>query len=258
MAYQVLATADTPALIVYLLDVSGSMNLQLGSMRRIDVLTDALGEVIRKLIYRSTKGASIAARYRIAMIAYSDEPYDLLDGVKGIDYLAQLGVPDLMPMRLTATAKAFAVAEQILLSELASLANCPAPLVCHLTDGESTGENPEPVVRRIQQMQVADGPVLVENIYLSDNIVPGVIQDARQWRGIFPDTALSGDYARRLQAMSSPLPASYRDRLRAEGYQLESGALMMLPGQSPELVSLGFQMSGLSGLPVAPSQGPGW
>jgi hypothetical protein len=258
MAYEVLATSDTPALIIYLLDVSGSMNLQFGNMRRIDVLMDALSEVIRKLIYRSTKGAIISSRYRIAMIAYSDEPYDLLEGVKPIDYLATLGVPELMPMRLTSTARAFAAAEQILLAELRANEHCPAPLVCHLTDGEYTGENPEPIVRRIQAMRVPDGPILVENIFISDSVVPEAIDNPHEWRGILPETVLTSDYARRLRAMSSPLPETYRERLRAEGYRLDPGALMMLPGQSVDLVSLGFQMSGLSGLPVSPSRSGGW
>lgn len=243
MPYETMATSKTPALIIYLLDVSASMSQSLGGKKRIEVVTDALQAALRKMVFRSTKGARILPRYRIAMYAYSDHVYDLLDGAKGVDRVAQMGVPTLSPMRTTDTAKAFLFAEKLLHAESLNLRNCPAPLVCHMTDGEYTGDDPEPVVRRIMEMSVPDGHVLVENIFISDRILPKPIPDVTHWPGILPTTRLTSEYARKLREISSPIPESYRDIMREYNYHVDRGALMMLPGMNPELVAMGFQMS---------------
>jgi hypothetical protein len=219
------------------------MSQPLGGRRRIDVVMDALASALRQMVFRSTKGGWISPRYHIAMFAYSDQVYDVLGGVKGVDQVAQLGVPDLSPMTSTETANAFAQAEWLLQSALPSLAECPAPIVCHMTDGEYTGADPEPIARRIMNMRVPDGPVLVENIFLSDSVLDQPIYDPHQWPGITSETPLSNAYARKLQSMSSPIPESYRAMMLESNYHVAPGALMLLPGVSPELVAMGFQMS---------------
>lgn len=244
MPYEIMATAKTPALVIYLLDVSASMSQPLGNKRRIDVVVEALVAVLKQMVYRSTKGGRLSPRYRIAMIAYSDHVYDLLGGIKTVDQVAQLGAPELSPMRTTNTAAAFAQAEKLLLAELPNLHSCPAPIICHMTDGEFTGADPEPIVKRIMSVSVPDGNVLVENIFISDKILAEPISDPFKWPGILPNTKLSNDYARKLQAISSPLPSSYREMMAESGYQLSKDAVMLLPGMTPELVAMGFQMSG--------------
>lgn len=243
MPYETMATSKTPAFIIYLLDVSASMNQPLGTRRRIDVVIDALTAALRQMVFRSTKGSRLAPRYRIAMFAYSDHVYDLLDGVKGVDQVAHLGVPELSPQRTTETAKAFAQAEKLLQAEMPSLRYCPAPLVCHMTDGEYTGADPEPTCRRIMAMSVPDGNVLVENIFISEKVLAKPVSDPLHWPGISLDTKLSNDYARKLQAMSSAIPDSYRAIMQENNYHLAREALMLLPGTSSELVAMGFQMS---------------
>jgi len=243
MPYEILATSPTPALIIYLLDVSASMTQPLGNKRRIDIVMDALGAALRQMVFRSTKGSRVAPRYRLAMYAYSDHVYDLLNGVKTVDQVAQLGVPELSTMRSTDTARGFAQVEKLLQAELPNLAHCPAPLVCHMTDGEYTGADPEPVVRQIAGMHTPDGNVLVENIFISDNVLSETIKDSNTWKGVLPNTQLNTDYARKLRSMSSLLPASYQVMLAETGYAISSGAAMMLPGNTPELVELGFVMS---------------
>lgn len=243
MSYSVLATAKTPALIIYLLDVSASMTLPLGDKRRIDVVVDALTAALRQMVFRSTKGGRLSPRYRIAMLAYSDYVYDLMGGIKTIAEVAQMGVPELDPLRTTDTAKAFAHAEKLLLTELPNLSNGPAPVLCHMTDGEYTGEDPEPIVRRIMEMSVPDGKVLVENIFISDQVLSQPVGDPTKWPGILPTTQLASSYAQKLQALSSPIPESYREMMEENSYRMAQGALMMLPGNSSDLVAMGFQMS---------------
>jgi hypothetical protein len=119
----------------------------------------------------------------------------------------------------------------------------PAPLVCHLTDGGATGADPEPIVKRIMQMSVPDGNVLVENIFISPDVLPEPIRDPKRWPGIMADTVLRDEQANKLKNMSSPIPESYRTMMIESGYRIEKGALLLFPGNNPELVSLGFQMS---------------
>jgi hypothetical protein len=195
------------------------------------------------MVFLSTKGTRVAPRYRIAMLAYSDHVYDLLDGVMTVDQVVRLGVPQLSLLGSSDAARAFDQVEKLLQRELPLLHQSPAPLVCHMTDGDFTGDDPEGIVRRIMQMGTADGNVLVENIFISDRILPDPIPNPKQWPGVGPSTRLTSDYARKLRAMSSPLPESYRAVMLESGYELAPGAVMMLPGSSPELVEMGFVMS---------------
>ncbi|MCC6313478.1 MAG: VWA domain-containing protein [Thermomicrobiales bacterium] len=243
MVYEALATSRTPAMIVYVLDVSASMTRPLGGKRRIDVVTDALRAALQRMVFLSTKGTRVAPRYRIAMYAYSDHVYDLLDGVKTVDQVVRLGVPQLTMLAGTDTARAFEHVERLLRRELSAERYEPAPLVCHMTDGDYTGDDPAPIARRIMEMRSGDGNVLIENIFISDRILPDQIPNPKQWSGIQRATPLIGEYADKLRAMSSPLPESYRTVLLESGYQLTPGAVMMLPGMSAELVEMGFVMS---------------
>ncbi|MDO7905717.1 vWA domain-containing protein [Paenibacillus sp. JX-17] len=244
MNYTIQASQRTPALIIYLIDISASMNMLMENTRRMDVVYEALSLAIRQMVYRSTKGSRLTPRYRIAILAYSDDVFDLLNGIKGIDEIAAVGsLPDLTPMRFSDSAKAFLQAERILEAELPHMQDCPAPLVCHMTDGVSTGDDPEPIAKRIMNMSVPDGNVLVENIFISDHLLGSPIPEPRRWKGITPDTVLLDEHAEKLRRMSSPLPDTYREMLVESDYQLASNALMMLPGTCAELVSIGFQMS---------------
>lgn len=243
MPYTTCANSRQPALIIYLLDVSGSMSMNVNGKRRIDMVMDALQTALQAAVFRSTKGSRVMPRYRVAMFAYSDDVYDILGGIKTIDQVAQLGVPVLSTMRATDSAKAFAYVEKLLLAELPNIENCPAPLVCHMTDGEFTGANPEPIVRRIMGMGNSDGNVLVENIFVSDRLLPQPITDAHGWTGVTVNSPLTNEYANKLRSISSPLPESYRVMMLESGYSMDENAVMMIPGMSQELVELGFVMS---------------
>jgi serine/threonine protein kinase len=247
-----LATRLTPALAIYLLDLSGSMGLPLGGRTRIDLVKEALTKTIERMVFRSTRGVLVSPRYRVAVLGYSDRVYDLLSGIKSVDRLAAESFdPGLVPLSTTDTARGFAEVEKLLAAELSRLQDCPAPIVCHLTDGESTGDDPEPIVERIKAMKVADGNVLVENVFISEQVLSGPMADVMQWSGVTRNTPLATPYADKLRRMSSPLPDSYRSGLNDFGFNLGSDAVMMLPGTSPELVKLAFQMSGMTGVAAA-------
>ncbi len=243
MPYEIEATSKTPAFIIYLLDVSASMRTNMGGKQRIKVVEEALQAAFQQMVFRSTKGSRIQPRYRVALYAYSDKVYDVAGGVKTIDQIAQLGIPELRTLRTTNTAEAFRKAKKLLEKELAHLEGHPAPLICHMTDGEYTGDDPEPVVKEIMQMSTSDGLVLVENIFISDKILPSPIKDVYRWPGVRPETRLTNEYAIKLRAISSPVPDSYRVMMLEMGYNIAQDAVMLLPGTTPELVQMGFQMS---------------
>ena len=245
MAHEIVATTKTPAFIIYLIDISGSMDEEFDGARKIEHVMDALDHVLHKMVERSTKGEIIAPRYRLAMVAYSDTPKSMLPGtIETITEVARRGKPHLSATNSTDTHAAFVWARDLLRQELPKMKGMPAPMVCHLTDGDYTGPDPEPVAREIMQMSNDDGSVLIENIFVGPDLTRADIQNVEAWTGIESENDLKSQYARKLFAMSSPLPAGYAGEIAEEGYSLKTGSRMLIPGASKELIELAFTMSG--------------
>jgi hypothetical protein len=119
----------------------------------------------------------------------------------------------------------------------------PAPLVIHITDGNYTGENPQKIVTEIMNMQsVADGHVLVENIYLSNTVLFHPVRGVFDWEGITEDTELH-EHGKMLKKMSSFLPTSYHMLLKSRGYKISEDSFLLFPGVYNDLVS--FVMCGV-------------
>jgi hypothetical protein len=246
MAYEIAATAKTPALIVYLIDSSGSMTEPLDGLPRIDHVNAAMKKVLGRMIRRSTKGEIVSPRYRVAIAFYNSTVTDVTNGVRTIKEVAAQGTPRVVsPVSTTDTAAAFRWALALLRRELPALRGHPAPMVCHLTDGAYTGDDPEPVAREVMGLSNDDGAVLVENIYVGPSLTARPITDAKAWPGVLAESDLTNTYARKLLRMSSPLPASYANTLREDrDYALQAGCGMLLPANTPELIEVAFAMSG--------------
>jgi hypothetical protein len=217
-----------------------------GGQTCIDMVSQALQKMAVKMVQRSTKGTIVSPRYRVAMFAYSSQVIDLLGGIKTIDELAKLGVPRLTTLDATDTAAGFAEVERLLRTELPNIQDHPAPLVCHMTDGQFTGPDPEPIVKRIMEMSVPDGNVLVENIYVHKGIIS--VPDPYKWPGIQASDRIADAYAQKLSDISSPIPDGYLMVMQEFGYQLVQGAKMFFPAENQGLVELGFAMSGATPL----------
>lgn len=260
MPYEVEANSLTPALIIYLLDVSASMQNHLDTAPRINIVNQALESVLRRMARLSLKGTVIAPRYRLAMIAYSNEPMDILGEVKPIDEVIKMGRPMLQTFDQTNSYAAFEVARDLLKQEIPNTQGPrrhPAPMVCHITDGEYNGQDPEPIAREIMAMTTADGNVLVENVFIGPDLTDRPITDAQAWPGITDASQLRSDYARKLFGMSSALPATYASVLQRAGFNMQAGARMLIPGVTRELVELAFAMSGATPIGDAPRLGSG-
>ena len=240
------ATRLTPALVIYLIDASASMNDPCGSTTKIALVNAALREGVKGMVLRSMRDNKVQPRYHIAMFAYSSTVLNLLDGIRDLPDLMRVGGPPELQAggSTTDTAAGFLMVEKLLQEHLEDYSKCPAPLVCHLTDALRTTKDPSPIVQRIRAMRVDDGPVLVENVLMAEKMLRKPIRDWRTWGGVTKASLLTDAYARLLYELSSPLPETYRQNMnKSAGYQLEKGAALFFPGTQGELVRLAVAAS---------------
>jgi uncharacterized protein YegL len=244
MPYDIPATSRTPALIIYIIDISGSMDQLLDGQKKIDQVNQAFRKILQKMVQRSTKGEIVSPRYRLGLIAYSDTPIDVYNGIETITEVMKRGRPMFAADQSTNTCDAFKLALELLKRELPNQQGRPAPMVCHLTDGEFTGEDPELTAREIMSMSTDDGNVLVENVFVGPDLLVSPIVSAETWTGIHNINQIKHPYAKKLFQMSSPLPKSYSENIEKAGFALQDGARMLLPCSNRELIELAFATSG--------------
>jgi hypothetical protein len=87
------------------------------------------------------------------------------------------------------------------------------PIVIHLTDGEATDGDPEPIAEDIKKISTDDGPLLLLNIHIS-----GVQSDPIRLPECMPEGA--NEFAEMLFRMSSTLAGHMLDQARILGYQV--------------------------------------
>lgn len=245
--YKIPATSKTPALIIFLLDVSASMSQAFDEKStRIEALNSILMRIAVKMVQRSTKGTVVTPRYRVGMFAYSSQIIDLLDGIRPIDELAKMGVPKLTTLDMSDTAAAFSEVENLLQSEMPNIQDCPPPLIYHITDGEDNGTDPTPIAHRIMEMSTKDGNVLIANVMLDGTLVNSDA-DSAKWAGFQSETDFASGHNTYLLALfniSSRIPESYCSTLKEFGYSLRANSRMLFPASMPELIEVTFAPGG--------------
>lgn len=243
MLYTQAATSLAPALVIYLIDASYSMNDVCGRTTKIDLVNNMIRGVIQDMVRRSMTNGVIQPRYKVALFAYSTKVLNLLEGFCDLADLVKQGIPTISADGETDTEAGFAAVETLLQTQLPEFQASPAPLICHLTDALITIGDPVSVVQRIQAMAVEDGPVLVENVYLAEKVMRAPVANWTQWPGVLKPKQLKSPYARFLCQLSSPLPDSYRQNINNYGYHLQKGAALFFPGAQTEMVRLAFAIS---------------
>lgn len=240
------ATALTPALIIYLIDISDSMNQPCDKtdkqVRKIDVVNQALRGAIKDMVRRSLRDNNVQPRYKVAIFAYNTGVIDVLSGIRTITEIVGK-TPTLLASGRTNTEAGFAAVEKLLLSHLSEFQYSPAPLICHLTDALSNSDDPLPIVERIKAMKVVDGPVLVENVYVANDMLRRSVRDWHAWGGISKASQIKNEYAKVLFNMSSTIPESYRQNINNYGYHLQEGVALFFPGSHGDLVKMAFVTS---------------
>jgi hypothetical protein len=86
------------------------------------------------------------------------------------------------------------------------------PTLLHVTDGQSTDGNPEPVAEEMKRITTDDGSCLLYNLHVSTLGAPILFPDS--------ESVLPGDHARMLFRMSSLLPPRLQDAARERGYSV--------------------------------------
>src|SRR5215475_2337879 len=162
MPHETVATQATPALVIYLLDMSVSMNdavdeeNEATSESKCELVTRTLTRAIREMVRRSTRGTQPLSRYKVAAFAYNGDVHDVFGGARPITEIIQIGVPVMKAAGTTDTAKAFEYADA----------------------------SPLPIAERIRQLTFPDGPVLIENIFFDSGALAKPVTDPYAWPGI--------------------------------------------------------------------------
>ena len=252
------ANSDHPATLIYLVDISGSMDTEMPEGKsRIEITKDAIHTAYSEMIRRSMRQGVVHPRYRLAMIGYTDKLYDIYadsGSIVTIDKVVDEGVPDLTAQNTTNMGLAFRYAGKLLEEDIKTwpqkwLDECPAPMVINLTDCELDEELEDPLqpAKDLMKISVPDGNVLVENIFITNYIsLPSA--DPKNWGGYHLTDHTGDPYGDKVLAMSSAIPSIYAQVLREQtGAQVRDGSAMMFPGINREFIKSAFVMSIVSG-----------
>ncbi len=237
--YQILASSKTPGLIIFLVDASPSMNKGFQGETRIDKTNQLLFNLAVKLVQLSTKGTTVIPRYRIAMFAYSSKAIDLLVGIKDIEQVAQLGIPQLTTLDMSDENNAFGEVENLILSEIPNLQDCPAPLVYHITDGDSNRADLILMLQRIMQLITPDGNLIVVNVLVNDSL-QAKMSNEQSWKGFQSAEEIDLPYGRLLFEVSSAVPETYRTVMEEYGFAISANSRLLFPAHYTELCKLAF------------------
>ena len=246
--YTNFASSDYPALIIFLIDIGGSMAKRIKGTRktRIETVLDEYAVALQELVGRSINHMTIRPRYEIAMYAYSDIVIDFYGGVQKIDSIVDQGIPEFDLQNRKNMVFGFECVRDLLNKEIQSWTSDeklrrPAPLVVHMTDAEISEcyGNPVPIVKEIMNIEVPDGNVLVENIFFTDSIKMPT-SDLKAFTGFQDGDLLGNRIGEMLFAMSSILPESLRRNNLRHGLNLQKEISMLFPGITHDFVNVGL------------------
>lgn len=252
MPYTAEISRSNPTAFLFLIDQSGSMGDPVGktNLSRAEFLCDALNRVVMNLIARSSKSEGVRNYFELGAIGYGGQgvhnalkgsfshqvfhpisafersPLAVEDRVQKIPDGAG-GVIDQrvkFPIWFRPVADGGTPMRKALRMAAEELANwCDAhpdsypPTVLHVTDGEPTDGDPEPMAEQIRHIGTEDGDILFFNLHTSDGKA-GPIQFGNN------EHEIKDPYGKSLFRMSSALPRLVADAAREKGYIVEDGA----------------------------------
>ena len=251
MDYSNSATSKTPAHIIYVLDASGSMGSEMPgtNKRKIDFISDILEEVAYQVYLRSRRGNVVSERYRLAVLAYNNVVTDVTNGdyisvkefIQGITEFGDLG------NSATNTIEVMRKTKDLLKKTISKIdPRYPPPIVCHLTDGEFTKEygDPSGLMDEIMNLETPDGKVLLQNIYLGDQILSKPILDTKEWIGVSNAHELNDQYSKFLYNHSSLWPDRYIEYFNKEyKFKINPKTRMFFPANDVDTIKMAFTAS---------------
>jgi hypothetical protein len=247
MAYQAEISRSNPGCFLFLLDQSGSMSDPFagGAGRsKADELATIINRLLASLVIRCSKDEGVRDYFEVGVFGYggtqvkpalacvngsgpivpishlADEPLRIEDRVQkvsdGAGGLVEQSVK--FPIWIdphgdggTPMTDALREAHTTLSSWVAQHPTAFPPVVFNISDGEATDGDPAMAATQLRDLMTDDGASLLFNVHLSERRAPAVEFPATD--ELLPDT-----FARRLFAMSSPLPPHLQVAARQEGY----------------------------------------
>lgn len=233
MSYTAEISRSNPTAFLFLVDQSGSMDDKMSSGRsKAQQVADVLNKTLATLIIRCTKSEGTRSYFEIGVIGYGAQgAYNGFQGALASSIMHPISEIESSPLKVeerkkkvddgaggvieqaikfpvwfealasggTPMCQAITKAAEELVAWCDSHPNCYPPTVLHITDGESTDGNPEPLASQLSQIQTSDGPVLMFNLHVSTSGANAVEFPASE-------NGLPDEYAKLLFKMSSPLP----------------------------------------------------
>jgi len=248
--YQAPIQRTDPTALLFVVDQSGSMGDRMAASEKTKAqfVADVLNRTLMDLVTRCTKAEGVRDYFEIGVIGYGGQgAHNGLQGALSSHVLNPISALEANPLRVETRKRktddgAGGIIEQSVKfpvwfepmasggtpmcdairkagEELAAWCdahpNCYPPTVLHVTDGQSTDGDPEPLADALRQFSTTDGNVLMLNLHVSAvSGTPTTFPDS--------DSNLPDQYAKTLFSMSSLLPAHIAKYAQEKGHKLSS------------------------------------
>lgn len=251
MAYSAEISRSNPSAFLFLIDQSKSMEDPFGGgqgKKKAEGVADAINRLLQNLVIKCAKGEGINDYYVIGVLGYGQKVEPAFGGPLAGQLLVPISEVANSPTRVeertkkvddgagglidqtikfpvwfepvaengTPMREAFQLAHQILKAWLNNHPDSYPPIVINITDGEYNND-PTAQAEALMQLASSDGNTLLFNCHISGQAGSPIV---------FPnsDAGLADAWARKLYALSSPLPDSMIASAQSEGYGIGSGA----------------------------------
>lgn len=264
MTYEAEISRANPALFLFLIDQSGSMDERMVSGRtKAEFVADVLNRTLFQLVTICTKAEGVRGYFELGVVGYGGErvvsgfgaalsaesihPIAAIeqhplrieerrrkqdDGAGGV-----VELPEKFPVWFDPTndggtpmCAALTRTAELLAEWCDAHPRSYPPTLLHVTDGVSTDGDPEPIAGHLRQLQTDDGQVLLFNLHVTTGADRPII---------LPDneTTLPDEYASLLYRMSSVLPESFQRAAAKKDYRVSASSRgFMYNARSPEFV----------------------
>lgn len=248
MAYQAPIQRSDPTVFLFLVDQSGSMGdrMAVSEKTKAQFVADVLNRTFMDLVTRCTKSDGVRDYFDIGVIGYGAlGAQNGLQGALGDQVLHSISALEANPLRVetrirkvddgaggiieqpvkfpvwfeaqasggTPMCDAIRSAGQELAAWCDAHPNSYPPTVLHITDGESTDGDPEPLANALRHFSTLDGHVLVLNLHVS-------AQASNPTSFPATESGLPDHYAKALFRMSSQLPSHLVKAVQDKGHKV--------------------------------------
>lgn len=263
--YSARVTSKNPALIIILVDQSDSMKdpARATDRSKAEIVAVCVNQLIEELVLKSTKDFNDPKPYfDLTVIGYGrskesrllyllkgtneDNPYISIDELNKSAVIVDGKPTWIRPMSDGGTpmCAAFKIAIKLAKKWVSKNVDNYPPVVFNVTDGAPSDGDPSKDVLELTQVSTSDGATLVFNAHIADGrVIKGeklnrveLRKDESIEKISWPssDEQLSDELAKKLFKLSSPLPPSIVEQLKALGEESLEGARAMIFNGSPE------------------------